>query len=236
MEIAPGLSKAFRLVSEGRLPDLKQKLAAHFARGLQSREVWIGLRRDLTRPFPAPNAKIPLAIREATPEDGAILFPSDLSGQAPADRAEVLWRRQVFAAGVRTCYVAVDARNGRPCYCQWLMSRDQNDEIRSISPFPPLEAGEALLENAYTPPEYRGFGIMSAAMALIAERGSERDARAVLTYVREDNVASLKGCQRAGFASYSKLENRWYAFGLVKEIDHAFLPDSFRLPHERLAA
>ena len=102
--------------------------------------------------------------------------------------------------------------------------------------FPPLEAGEALLENAYTPPEYRGFGIMSAAMAPIAERGSEREARAVLTYVRADNVASLKGCQRAGFASYSKLENRWYAFGLVKEIYHAFLPDSFRLPHERLAA
>ena len=67
------------------------------------------------------------------------------------------------------------------------MTRDQNDEIRSISPFPPLESGEALLENAYTPPEYRGFGIMSAAMALIAERGSERDARAVLTYVREDS-------------------------------------------------
>jgi RimJ/RimL family protein N-acetyltransferase len=43
------------------------------------------------------------------------------------------------------------------------------------------------------------LGIMSAAMALIAERATEVGARHVLTFVDQHNIASLKGCQRAGF-------------------------------------
>src|SRR5580658_5235651 len=65
--------------------------------------------------------------------------------------------------------------------------------------FLPLADGEALLENAYTPPAYRGLGVMAAAMAQIAERARDFGARKVLTFVATDNIASLKGCQRSGF-------------------------------------
>jgi len=58
----------------------------------------------------------------------------------------------------------------------------------------------------------------------------------VLTYVRQDNVASLKGCQRAGFAPYRILENRGYAFGTIKQVKRARLPESFLLPYDRRAA
>jgi hypothetical protein len=43
---------------------------------------------------------------------------------------------------------------------------------------------------------------MSAGMSMIAEKARELDARYVLTFVGEDNVASLKGCERAGFLPY----------------------------------
>ena len=39
----------------------------------------------------------------------------------------------------------------------------------------------------------------SAAMALIAERADDIGARHVLTFVEQNNIASLKGCQRSGF-------------------------------------
>ena len=76
---------------------------------------------------------------------------------------------------------------------------------------------------------------MSAAMALIAEQASNHGAGSVLTYVRQDNVASLKGCQRAGFAPYTILENRWYAFGTIKQVNAPACPSPFscRMSAER---
>jgi RimJ/RimL family protein N-acetyltransferase len=69
-----------------------------------------------------------------------------------------------------------------------------------------------LLEGAYTPEAYRGMGIMSAAMARIAERAAEGGARWVITFVDETNVASVKGCLRAGFAAYVKRHERFRLF------------------------
>ena len=66
----------------------------------------------------------------------------------------------------------------------------KNPLIRTLSGFPNLEPDEALLENAFTPVAYRGHGIMSAAMALIAERAADIGARNVLTFVGTDNIAS----------------------------------------------
>jgi RimJ/RimL family protein N-acetyltransferase len=83
---------------------------------------------------------------------------------------------------------------------QWLLGVRDNDFIARLGGFPALEADQALLENAYTPPAFRGLGIMPAAMAAIAEHASELGARYVLTFVDQHNIASLKGCQRAGFS------------------------------------
>jgi len=82
---------------------------------------------------------------------------------------------------------------------QWLLGAKDNDLIARFKCFPRLEQNEALMEQAYTPPSHRGLGIMSAAMALIAERAADMNARHVLTFVEEKNIASLKGCWRAGF-------------------------------------
>ena len=73
------------------------------------------------------------------------------------------------------------------------------------------------MENAYTPSRYRGLGIMSAAMAQIAERAVDFGASHVITFVDEDNVASLKGCQRAGFNPQLLHHRIRVAFGLFKQ-------------------
>ena len=81
---------------------------------------------------------------------------------------------------------------------------------------PRLAADQALLENAYTPPSHRGLGIMSAAMALIAEQAATVGARTVLTFVGLDNIASLKGCQRAGFNPAMLHHSLRFGFGIMR--------------------
>ena len=101
-----------------------------------------------------------------------------------------------------------------PCYIEWLIGSTDNHLVR-VGGFPELEADEALLENAYTPAKYRGQGIMSEAMALIAERGREMGARFVLTFVEKDNIPSLKGCQRAGFFPYLLHHRTQIGYGVL---------------------
>jgi RimJ/RimL family protein N-acetyltransferase len=86
--------------------------------------------------------------------------------------------------------------------------------IRRLACFPALGHDEALLEGAYTPPQHRGLGIMSAAMAMIAERADELGARHVLTFVGEDNIPSLKGCRRAGFHPHMMHFRSQWGFGI----------------------
>jgi hypothetical protein len=89
---------------------------------------------------------------------------------------------------------------------QWVILASENGRLRSTfgNLYPTLAADEALLEGAFTPDTSRGLGVMSAAMAQIAERAAGGGARWVITFVDENNVASVKGCLRAGFTPYVK--------------------------------
>lgn len=176
----------------------RRRVESRLTLGLSLRSLNYGLRRDLDVPIEHPSAKIPISIRPMRTEDLDVLLPDD-PALPPQERMEANWRRG-FAEKVGTGgFVAVDERNGSPAYVQWLLRPAQNDLIARLKTFPLLKDDEALLENAYTPPSHRGLGIMSAAMAQIAERASEFGARYVMTFVGRDNVASLKGCRRAGF-------------------------------------
>ncbi len=68
------------------------------------------------------------------------------------------------------------------------------------------------MEGVYSNPAYRGLRIMPMAMALIAEKASEINARWVNTFVDVTNIPSLKGCQRSGFKPYLLRKDRWFLF------------------------
>lgn len=223
MSIEAESPRAFAGSEAGRrIAAFLKRVEGRLKLGLAKRTVRYGLRRDLTVPIERPSAKIPISVREMRQEDLAILLPSDTSAFSEQDRLEVVWRKR-FAEDVGSNgYVAIDERDGSPCYMQWLLAPSQNEIIGRLGGFPLLEKGEALLENAYTPPTHRGLGIMSAAMALIAERGGDVDARYVITLVGEDNIASLKGCRRAGFAPYMLHIRHDYLFGIIRR--HRFEP------------
>jgi RimJ/RimL family protein N-acetyltransferase len=124
-----------------------------------------------------------------------------------------LGQARLLRSGIETCHVAVEP-DGKACYMQWLILSNENERVHAFfgNLYPRLAPDEALLEGAYTPEAYRGQGIMAAAMSQIAERASQFGARWVVTFVDESNVASLKGCARAGFEPYVRRHERFRLF------------------------
>ncbi len=208
-----------------RLAQMHTRVSGRLKLGLLAKFTRYGLRRDLAVPITNPSAKIPIAVRPLQQDTdlGPLFFfngPRD-----PAEKLEVAWRRAFVDKGARGGFVAVDQRSGTPCFVQWLFGSQDNDFIKRLGGFPVLAPQEALLENAYTPPSYRGFGIMSAAMALIAERATEVGARYVQTFVDQHNIPSLKGCQRAGFHPQLLHHRTRLGFGLITRDRFDTLPD-----------
>jgi GNAT superfamily N-acetyltransferase len=173
------------------------RLSSRIRLGLYNRGLRYVLRRDLDLEIERPLAKIPIEVRPMIIADLPALFSHDPTNQS--DRLEVARRKAFLGRFPNSCYVAIDQNTGHPCYMQWLLGPSDRALICRLGGFPELREDEALLENAYTPARYRGLGIMSAAMSLIAEQALDLNADYVLTLVDQHNTASLKGCQRAGF-------------------------------------
>jgi GNAT superfamily N-acetyltransferase len=209
-----------------KLEQLRIRIAGRLRLGLYSKSMRYGLRRDLGVPIERPSAKIPIEVRLATEADLRSLLSLEDSQNDNHDRLEIAWRRAFADKGAKRCFVAVDLRTNTPCYMQWLFNAADNPFIQELGGFPQLEPHEALLENAYTPAKYRGLGIMSAAMARIAEHAADIGASHVLTFVDDHNIASLKGCQRAGFYPHLLHHRVQMVFGLVKRNDFETLSET----------
>lgn len=187
-------------------------------RRLYSDEISYCLSRDLTVPFEAPRAKIPISIRPLQESDIPVLLNMDagkMTGEAAKVRAQ---RLLLFKSNIQQCYVAVTEDNS-PCYMQWLMGAEENNKIQELfkGGFPLLAPGEMLLEGAFTLEAFRGQRIMPEAMAKIAEKGIDFEARRIYTFVGADNIPSLKGCKRSGFTPYSIRIDRWRLFRRLLE-------------------
>jgi hypothetical protein len=201
-----------------RLTQLQVRLVGRLHLGLVTRVTRYGLRRDLALPMEKkPAAKIPIAVRELRESDLSALLSTDDVRDNAEECLEIARRRAFVEKGIARCFVAVDKRTDTACYMQWLIAAADVEPIRQSGNFPSLQPDEALLENAFTPVRYRGLGIMSAAMSVIAERAAYVGARYVLTFVDDRNIASLKGCQRSGFHPHMMHDQAMFAFGLKKQ-------------------
>ena len=180
------------------------------------------LRRDLKIPLtPHPVAKIPIKVRPIRRDDVPIIV-AERPRRLPALRADI-----------PTCYVGC-TESGAICYTQWLIASEQQQRLKTHfkGQLSPYDRDTVLLEFAYTFEQYRGQGIMADAMAQIAEKGIGLGARWAITYVEHDNVASLKGCARAGFRPYMLRFEKWRGLHLSQSFD--LLPEGSLYPFEHL--
>jgi RimJ/RimL family protein N-acetyltransferase len=177
-----------------------------------------GLRRDLKVHFETPRAQIPLMVRPLRDQDISRLFAGTQVRVSRQARLEEANRVALLAERCAKPFVAVDLADDRPCFVQWMFTARSNDFIRRYfrGRFPRLADNEALLEFAFTPPEYRGRGIMPAAMSMVAEQGEQHGVRYVTTFVLRENSAALKGCAKAGFSPFTIRHDRAFLLGLVR--------------------
>lgn len=169
-------------------------------RRMFSTELSLGLKKDLSVPFKTPEAKINLSIRLIENGDAEYFDMTHFEDG-------------LINENIPNCFVAVD-ENDVPCFRQWLMGSKQNDKIKSYfgGTFPCLEEDEALLEGAFIPPKNRGLGIMPAGICMVISKGIDANVRYVITFVEMHNIASLKGCARAGFLPYTLRTVKWFLF------------------------
>lgn len=182
-------------------------------RRMDSRTSFYGLERDLTKSLPMPAARIPILVRRLSPEDVPVILSSRGNGKSELELKDQARRNLLIKAEFSRCFVAADPGN-RPCYMQWLIGPEENNKVQDYfkGGFPLLGPDEVLLEGAYTPPQYRGLGIMPCAMFRISEKGKEIGARRAITFVNVNNTAALTGCNRAGFHEFLIREDVWRNF------------------------
>src|SRR5262245_30277287 len=169
-----------------RADRFRTRIAARLELGLRTELVRHGLCRKLEAPFQRSASEIPISVRPLQDHDLASLFAYDGTLDA-GEKKEIAWRLAFVEKGARRGFVAIDRRTGAPCHVQWLFGPDDNAFIAGLKGFPVLERHQALIENVYTPPAYRRRGIMSAAMAMIAEEAAKDGAREVLVFIPHDN-------------------------------------------------
>jgi GNAT superfamily N-acetyltransferase len=234
MSVEAGTVRRFK-VKQGKtfFELLSWRVRQRLALGLATHAKRFGLRRDISLPLDPPQAKIPIEVRPLQPSDLPILLPVEPGMAHPDEIDEITIRRKFLQMFPQGCYVAVDLRDGTPCYMQWLLGPAQNDRIAELGDLPQLGPDEALLENAYTPPRHRGLGVMAAAMALIAEKAGDIGARHVLTFVGDGNIASLKGCQKAGFYPHMLHHRDRLLFGVIDRNRFAILGPDDPQRHQR---
>jgi hypothetical protein len=166
---------------------------------LSSRRVYLGLRCELGHlPEPRP-AKVPIEM-VARPGPSFSGFTEELQHATGNDYLQVLLRTWMCADDVQTLYVA-DTDEGRPIYAQWMVRQPDQWRLQTETPeaHDDLADDEVLLEGAYTFVAFRGVGAMADGMTQLLRIARDEGNTAAITYVRDDNIPSLKGCARVGF-------------------------------------
>lgn len=130
------------------------------------------------------------------------------------DRKDLLGRILFYERGFRNCYAY--QINGTVAFLQWIVYPSENEAMRTKYKrrYLPLKEGQVMLENAFTFPRYRGFGLMQFVSVELLKIGkSEGHARAIC-YVRKENVNSLNNLMQIGFR-IRKLVREHKLFGYV---------------------
>jgi hypothetical protein len=177
-------------------------------KNLWTTSVAYGLKRDLSVPFETPRARARIRIRELEPGDvDQLLRPK--AGDSPKQLAR---QRRLLAAGIPTCYVAVDP-DETPLYMQWLILPEHNHLLaeRFGREFPQLADDEVLLEGGFSPKRFRSRAVAPRAASLIAE-GAYPEARWALAFVANDNRTVLKLAPLVGFHEYTVRRATWRLF------------------------
>jgi RimJ/RimL family protein N-acetyltransferase len=195
-ELYKKVKYAVLCVKAGGLPFL----LAEIKRRSYSREILIGLEKYLSEDDSETSCPVEYSLRLASPEDIEEAF-QDISNERQTELFDLIQRKWFYESGFNSCYIAREAKSGKICYMEWIITRrDNNSRSRMFSrSFPWVGSSDVQFEHSYTFTRYRGKRIMPSVTNELCRLAHRNGFRRAVTYVLADNISSLKGFYAAGF-------------------------------------
>lgn len=130
------------------------------------------------------------------------------------DRREILARIQFYERGFQNCYIM--KVNNKIAFIQWLIYPSENNTIRKYYKriFYPLHSKQVMLENAFTFPEFRGYGYLSYVSRYLLNIAKMDGYKSAIGYVKKNKIASLNEFLLMGFKIIKLLKEQKIA-GLI---------------------
>ena len=175
-------------------------------RQIYNKDVLFGLEKDLYANGTRVSSSLQYVLRQASEKDVKELL-AKAKAESKESVHELIQRKWFYECGFRDCYAARIADTGELCFVAWLISAKDSNLVKQgfNSRLPSLEEDELLLENCYTFEKYRGNNIMSSVLSELWELARNKGFKRLITYVRPDNVASLRVFEKLRLRKFEEI-------------------------------
>jgi ribosomal protein S18 acetylase RimI-like enzyme len=175
-------------------------------RQLYSRDTLLGLEQDLETKVVLLSSRFTYSLQPASEKDIEELL-TKAKTESKASAHELIERKWFYESGFCDCYVARTTDAGELCFIAWLVSPKDSSVMSQgfRSRLPSLKEDELLLENCYTFERYRGNGIMPSVVGRLCELARSQGFKRLITYVRQDNRASLRAFDKLGLRKFEEI-------------------------------
>jgi RimJ/RimL family protein N-acetyltransferase len=182
-------------------------------RQIYSRDILFGLEKNLDANDVRVSSSLPCSWQKASEKDMEELL-ARAKAESKESIHELIERKWFYESGFRDCYVARTADTGELCFGAWLISANDSNLVNRgfKGRLPHLEEGELLLENCYTFEKYRGNSIMPSVLVELWELARSRGFKRLITYVRQDNVASMRAFEKLELRKFEEIPELKFLF------------------------
>ena len=195
----------------GWTPFLKQ-----LAHQTYSRTVHVGVNIDLQNTeIPQVEAKVKYTLRLASKEDiDEVLRKAKTESKDMAQN--LVYRRWLYEEGYHNCYIARTADTNEICFLQFIIYPEDEKLLQGRFRIwlPELKEDEAIIEGTYTFEKFRGNRLHPAITAEQLRICKSKGIKRVISYVEKNNLASLKGFERAGYTPFEEIYKQRILFGV----------------------
>jgi len=169
------------------------------ARNLLDQNHYFILEIKLNGKLTRPQVSLPGLETGLLRESDLASFENQFSSMSDYDRKELMSRILFFRNGFTNCHIL--RLNGSIAYLQWIISPKENELIRQkySGRFLQLKEGQVMLENSFTFPRFRGFGVMYFGTMELLLKYRDQGYHSAMCYVIKENVPALNQLLQMGF-------------------------------------
>jgi GNAT superfamily N-acetyltransferase len=192
-------------------------LAGELRRQIYSKSFFVGVEKDLTKPFLDFQTDIEYILQRGKETDISEMLT--IAKTASKESAyELVMRKMFYDSGFRQFYVARTSENGELCYIAWLLSSAEHPELRDgFKGVPPLKEKEVLLFNLFAFEKYRGKGLASSVDTQLCKIAMENGYERAIAYPLGNKIAAVKALEKIGFKKFCWKFERRFLFSVTRE-------------------